>query len=187
MNNQRTSHSFPRRIWGRLAALALLMVTPLDLAPAQAEDGLGFAHKVCDLYQAPIENATFTVGAGCTWLIGDGDVGTTRTQIVMIANRNAGADAIAMLPPTMDDFYQKMSIIPGFRSKVFNTNCDAGSPPGKMILWGMPSKSNIMGYAICGNHILSGEIHAPPNSDLDTEALFEKLMKAMMPLLIERK
>jgi hypothetical protein len=170
-----------------LAALALLMLTPLAPSPAVAEDGLGFAHKVCDLYEAPIENATFAAGAGCTWLIGDGDVGTTRTQIVMTANRNPGPEVIALMTASMDEAFENMRPVPGYRFNTFDTNCDAGSRPAKMVLWGMPSKSNITGYAICGNHILFGEIHTPPNSDLDTEMLFEKLMKAMMPLLIERK
>jgi hypothetical protein len=174
----------PRRT---LAALALLMLTPLGPSPAVAEDGLGFAHKVCDLYEAPIEHATFAAGAGCTWLIGDGDVGTTRTEIVMTANRNAGAEVIALMTASMDEAFENMRPVPGYRSRIFDLNCDGGSPSAKMVFWGMPSKSNITGYAICGNHILFGEIHTPPNSDLDTEMLFEKLMRAMMPMLIERK
>jgi hypothetical protein len=170
-----------------LAALTLVIATSLAPGPAMAEDGLGFAHKVCDLYEAPIEHATFAAGAGCTWLIGDGDVGTTRTEIVMTTNRNPGAEVIALMTTSMDEAFENMRPVPGYKSKIFDTNCDAGSPPAKMVFWGIPSKSNITGYAICGNHILFGEIHTPPNSDLDTEALFEKLMKAMIPLLIERK
>jgi hypothetical protein len=88
---------------------------------------------------------------------------------------------------SMDEAFHNMRPVPGCRFRTFDTNCDAGSPPAKLVLWGMPSKSNITGYAICGNHILYGEIHTPPNSDLDTEMLFEKLMKAMMPLLTNRK
>jgi hypothetical protein len=170
-----------------LAALALVIATSSVPRPVIAEDGLGFAHKVCDLYEAPIEHATFAAGAGCTWLIGDGDVGTTRTEIVMTANRNPGPEVIALMTASMDEAFENMRPIPGYRFKTFVTNCDAGSPPAKLVLWGMPSKSNITGYAICGNHILFGEIHTPPNSDLDTEMLFEKLIKAMMPMLIERK
>jgi hypothetical protein len=180
--------SAPSALAGRmLAALAVVIATSLVPIPAIAEDSLGFAHKVCDLYEAPIEHATFAAGAGCTWLIGDGDVGTTRTEIVMTANRNPGAEVIALMTASMDEAFENMRPVPGFKSKIFGTNCDAGSPPAKMVFWGMPSTSNITGYAICGNHILFGEIHTPPNSDLDTEMLFEKLIKAMMPLLIERK
>jgi hypothetical protein len=166
-----------------LSTILLLMLAPVNSASVRAEDGLGFAHSVCDIFEAPIEHATFTGGAGCTWLIGDGDVGTTRTEILMTADRNIDNEKIVMLTAVSDDLFAKTAEVPGYRKKAFVLNCEGDSAPAKMVLWGMPSKSNVMGYAVCGNNFLGGSIHTPPGSDMETEVVFEKLMKAMLPLL----
>lgn len=165
-----------------MLAIALLALTPID--SAKAEDGIGFAHKVCEIYTAPIEHATFSGGgAGCTWLIGDGDVGTTRTEIMMNASRNLSKEAFAQQLEFWKPLPNNMAMSPGFRVKEFQINCNTIGAPGNMVFWGIPSKSNVMGYAVCGNNILHGWIYIPPVSDMDTELLFEKLMNAMVPLL----
>jgi hypothetical protein len=167
-----------------LTTFALLLLAPVNAAPAKAEDGLGFAHKVCEIYTAPIEHATFSgAGAGCTWLIGDGDVGTTRTEIMMNATRNLSKEEFDQQMEFWKPLPNTMALAPGFRVKEFQVSCNTTGTPGTVIFWGIPSKSNIMGYAVCGNSILHGWIHTPPNSDMDTELVFEKLMNAMVPLL----
>lgn len=165
-----------------LLAAMLLVFAPIDTA--KAEDGIGFAHKVCDTYTAPIEHATFSgAGAGCTWLIGEGDVGTTRTEIMMNATRNLSKEAFDQQMEFWKPLPNNMALAPGFRMKEFQVKCSTIGAPGVVIFWGIPSKSNIMGYSVCGNSILHGWIHTPPDSEMDTELLFEKLMNAMVPLL----
>lgn len=171
------------RLFGlALSAFTLLILTPIDAA--KAEDGIGFAHKVCDIYAAPIEHATFSgAGAGCTWLIGDGDIGITRTEIMMIATRNLSRDAFDQQLEFWKPLPENMALAPGFRVKEFQINCNTIGASGSLIFWGIPSESNIMGYAVCGNNIVHGTIHRPPSGDMDTELVFEKLMNAMVPLL----
>ena len=163
-------------------AFALFLFMPID--SAKAEDGNGFAHKVCDIYTAPIEHATYSgAGAGCTWLIGEGDVGTTRTEIMMIATRNLNPEEFAQQMEFWRPLPNNMAPMPGFRVKEFQVACSKIGTPGSLVFWGIPSKSNLMGYAVCGNNIVHGSIHTPPDSEMDTELLFEKLMNAMVPLL----
>jgi hypothetical protein len=73
--------------------------------------------------------------------------------------------------------YEKLSIIPGHRTKDLAIACDTSGAPARMVFWGIPSKSNIMGYAVCGTVLVYGEIHSPPDSDMDTEAIFLEMMK----------
>jgi hypothetical protein len=167
-----------------LAPMALIASVVIGLAPAKAEDGTGFAHKVCDIYAAPIEHATFAgAGAGCTWLIGEGDIGTTRTEIMMIATRNLSKEEFAQQIEFWAPFADNMAEAPGFRVKEFQVACANTGEAGRVVFWGIPSKSNLIGYAVCGNNILHGSIKTPPDSDMDTELLFEQLMNAMVPLL----
>ena len=77
----------------------------------------------------------------------------------------------------------KMTIVPGSRVKKWQINYGIIGVSGHVTFWGVPSKSNIWGYAVCGNHIFSGSINAPPDIEMDTELLFEKLMNVMVPLL----
>jgi hypothetical protein len=170
-----------------LAAIALIAPAFIHTAPTNAEDGLGFAHKVCGIYTAPVEHATFSgAGEGCTWLIGGGDVGTTRTEIMMNATRNLSKEVFDQQMDFWKPFPDTMLPLPGFRMKEFQISCNTVGTAGKVIFWGIPSKSNIMGYTVCGNNILHGWIHTPPDSDMDTELVFEKLMNAMVPLLTDR-
>jgi hypothetical protein len=175
--------NFTPRLRSILTAIALLMFASIKAAPAKADDGIGFAHKICGIYEAPTEHATFSAGAGCTWLIGDGDVGTTRTEIMMIANRNLNKEALDQQIEFFNDLPKNMAIVPGFRVREFQINCNTIGASGTMVFWGIPSKSNITGYAVCGNHILWGTIHTPPESEMDTELVFQTLMSAMVPLL----
>jgi hypothetical protein len=167
------------------AFFAACLITPPAHAIKQS-DGMEFASRVCDLYQAPVETATFPGGsAGCTWKIGDGDRGVSSTEIMMVANREAGAEAIAYFVTFSEMINRKMVIVPGYREEDTDIVCGNGNSSGRIVFWGEPTSGNMSGYAICGNNILSGEIHYPPvnNAKVEMEALFRKLMQSMVPLL----
>jgi hypothetical protein len=76
-----------------------------------------------------------------------------------------------------------MAAAPGFRVKEFQINCNTIGASGKIVFWGMPNTSNIMGYAVCGNNIVHGTIHTPPESEMATELVFGQLMNAVAALL----
>jgi hypothetical protein len=167
----------------RLAVLVILTFASLLSTPAMAESDSAFAYRLCGKFIAPVGyppatgDATFGAGSGCTWNIGHGDVGTTATKVQMMAWRDAGQPAIAKAVKDFDDLYEKMAIVPGYLAKNLAIACDTSGAPAKMTFWGIPSKSNIAGYAVCGKNLVYGEIHSPPNSDMDTEAVFLEMMK----------
>jgi hypothetical protein len=166
-----------------LAALTLLIAASLPATPAVAESDSAFAYRLCGLFHSPVGyppatgNASFGAGSGCTWKIGNGDVGETATEMRMMAWRDAGQAGIAKAVKDYDDMYEKLSIIPGHRTKDIAIACDTSGAPARMVFWGIPSKSNITGYAVCGTILVYGEIHSPPGSDMDTEAIFLEMMK----------
>jgi hypothetical protein len=165
-------------------AIALMMLTPAQAAPAKPMSDTAFAYHLCGLYQDTYGHASFGgSGAGCTWGIGHGDVGETATEIAMVAIRNIGPKQITETVKGFDDLYAKFAMIPGYKIKEIAINCDTTSAPAKLVFWGIPSKSNIMGYAVCNNNIVHGEIHSPPDSDIDAEALFIERMKATARLI----
>jgi hypothetical protein len=172
----RRMHQFP-------AALALMIAASLPATPAQAESESAFAYRLCGLFHSPVGfppatgNPSFGAGSGCTWKIGNGDVGTTATEMRMMAWRDAGPGGIAKAVNDYDDMYEKLSIIPGHRTKDIAIACDTSGAPARMVFWGIPSKSNITGYAVCGTVLVYGEIHSPPDSDMDTESVFVEMMK----------
>jgi hypothetical protein len=167
-----------------VSVIALLMFTPAQAAPAKPVSDTAFAYHLCGLYQDTYGHASFGgSGAGCTWGIGHGDVGETATEIEMLAIRNIGPEQIATTVKGFDDLYAKFVIVPGYRTKKIAINCDTSGAPAQLVFWGIPSKSNIAGYAVCKNNIVFGEIHSPPDSDIDAEALFIERMKATARLL----
>jgi hypothetical protein len=171
------------RIRHSLAVLALLIAASLPVTPAVAESETAFAYRLCGLFHSPVgyppatDNASFGAGSGCVWKIGNGDVGETATEMRMMAWRDTGPGGIAKAVKDFDDLYAKMVIIPGYRTKDLAIACDTSGAPAKMTFWGIPSKSNIAGYAVCGTILVYGEIHSPPGSDMDTEAIFLEMMK----------
>jgi hypothetical protein len=175
----------------RRAACALLMPGLLSVAviarpvhAAEDNDGNGFAHRICDIYTAPVEHATFLGGgAGCTWIIGNGEKGITSTEITMTADRNADPSILASLPQDFEILAEGMMQVPGYSIKDSDVVCGGGSVTGRVIYWGEPYSGNIYGYAICDKAILIGEIHYPPNESDDAKSLYLKLMSAMVPLL----
>jgi hypothetical protein len=173
------------RLFFSVPFFATFLITPPAYAIKQP-DGMAFASRVCDLYQAPVETATFPGGsAGCTWKIGNGERGVNSTEIMMVANREAGAEAIAYFVTFNETINRKMVTVPGYREEDTDIVCDNGNSTGRIVFWGEPTSGNMSGYAICGNNILSGEIHYPPinNAKLEMEVLFRKLMQSMVPLL----
>jgi hypothetical protein len=174
-----------RRIATIFVCVATFFTSPVHAL--KAEDGTGYAHRICSLYEAPVEHATFAGGgAGCTWIVGDGERGVTSTEITMLANRNPDAAEMTMLTQAYETMLQSMVPVPGYRSKNTDIVCGNGNATGRMMFWGQPYSGNMYGYAICGNNILSGEIHYPPKSELDMEVLYHKLMQSMMPLLDQK-
>jgi hypothetical protein len=168
-----------RRAVNIVSVIALLILTPAHAAPAKPMSDTAFAYRLCGLYQDTYGHASFAgSGAGCTWGIGHGDVGETSTEIEMLAIRNIGPEKIVETIKGFDDLYAKFAIVPGYKLKTLAINCDTSGAPAQVVFWGIPSKSNIMGYAVCKNSIVFGEIHSPPDSDIDAEALFIKRMKA---------
>jgi hypothetical protein len=175
----------PIMLWMRcfLAVLLILITASLPTTPALAESEGAFAYRLCGLFHSPVgyppatDNASFGAGSGCTWKIGNGDVGETATEMRMMAWRDAGPAAIAKAVRDYDDLYEKFAIVPGYRTKDLAIACDMTGAPTRMMFWGIPSKSNIMGYAVCGSVLVYGEIHSPPGSDMDTEAVFVEMMK----------
>ena len=175
----------------RLLGLALLAIALLGSAQSQAapaktlSDG-AFAARVCGIYVSPVgspratDNMTFAgAGAGCTWKVGHGDVGTTATEIMMVATRNLNKEELDQQLGFWKELPEVMAAAPGFRVKEFQINCNTIGASGKIVFWGMPSTSNIMGYAVCGNNIVHGTIHTPPDSEMDTELVFGQLMNAV--------
>jgi hypothetical protein len=169
---------------GRLSlALTMLTLASFAATPAMAESDTVFAYRLCGLFHSPVGyppasgNASFGAGSGCTWKIGDGDIGTTATEMSIMAWRDAGQAGIEKAVRDYDDLYEKLAIIPGHRTKHLAIGCDTSGAPAKMVFWGIPSKSNITGYAVCGNILVYGKIHSPPDSDMDTEAVFVEMMK----------
>jgi predicted ester cyclase len=168
-----------------IAFFAACLITPPAYAIKQS-DSMAFVSRVCDLYQAPVETATFPGGStGCTWKIGDGERGVTSTEIMMVANREAGAEVITAMTTFFDTSMRGLAMIPGYREEDTDIVCDNGNSIGRIVFWGEPTSGNMMGYAICGNNMLSGEIHYPPadNAKVEMETLFRKLMQSMVPLL----
>jgi hypothetical protein len=167
-----------------MAALTLLIAALLPATPAKAESDGEFAYRLCGLFHSPVgyppatDNASFGAGSGCTWKIGDGDVGATATEMSMMAWRDAGQAGIEKAVRDYDDLFEKkLAMIPGHRTKDLAIACDTSGAPAKMVFWGIPSKSNITGYAVCGSILIYGQIHSPPDSDLDAEAVFVEMMK----------
>jgi hypothetical protein len=175
----------PIMLWMRcfLAVLLILIAASLPTTPALAESEGAFAYRLCGLFHSPVgyppatDNASFGAGSGCTWKIGNGDVGETATEMRMMAWRDAGQAGIEKAVRDYEDIYEKLSIIPGHRTNDLAIACDTSGAPARMVFWGIPSKSNIMGYAVCGTVLVYGEIHSPPSSDMDTEAIFLEMMK----------
>jgi hypothetical protein len=172
-----------QRMRRALAALTLLIAASLPATPAMAESETAFACRLCGLFHSPVGfppatgNASFGAGSGCTWTIGNGDVGTTATEIRMIAWRDAGPALIKKTVQDFDDLHAKFAIVPGYRRKAIAIACDTAGAPAKMVFWGIPSTSNMMGYAVCGTVLVYGEIHSPPDSKMDTEGVFLATMK----------
>ncbi len=172
-----------------LLATSFLGSTQGQAAPAKRLSDMAFAMRVCGIYVAPVGyppatgDMTFNAGAGCTWTIGSGDVGVTATEIEMLAARDAEPAAIAKWVKGFDDLYEKFATVPGYKTKKIAITCDTSGAPAKMVFWGIPSKSNIAGYAVCENNLVYGEIHAPPDSNMDTEAVLVDLMKATARLI----
>jgi hypothetical protein len=110
----------------------------------------------------------------------------TSTEITMLANRNPDAEEMTMLSQTYETMLQSMVQIPGYRGKNTDIVCGNGNATGRVAFWGQPYSGNIYGYAICGNNILSGEMHYPPKSEPSMEALYLKLMQSMVPLLDQK-
>lgn len=173
-----------------LLATAILGSVQIQAAPAKAESDDAFAARVCRIYVSPVgspratDNTTFSgAGAGCTWKVGHGDVGTTATEIMMIATRNLNQEKLDQQLVFWKELPEVMAPAPGFRVKEFQINCNTIGASGKIVFWGMPSTSNIMGYAVCGNNIVHGTIHIPPNSEMDAELVFGQLMNRVAGLL----
>jgi hypothetical protein len=167
------------------AFFAACLITPPAHAIKQS-DGMAFVSRVCDLYQAPVETATFPGSStGCTWKIGDGERGVTSTEIMMVADREAGEEVIAYLVTFYGMINREMVTVPGYREEDTGIVCGNVNSTGRIVFWGEPTSGNMSGYAICGNNFLSGEIHYPPinNAKVEMEALFRKLMQSMVPLL----
>jgi hypothetical protein len=166
-----------------VAVLAILFAASLPATPAMAESDSAFAYRLCGLFHSPVGfppatgHASFGAGSGCTWTIGNGDVGTTATEMRMIAWRDAGPALIKKTVQDFDDLHAKFASVPGYRRKDIAIACDLTGAPAKMFFWGIPSKSNMMGYAVCGAALVYGEIHSPPDIDMDTEAVFLDMMK----------
>jgi hypothetical protein len=183
MRADRSVVSVMPRIRPSLAALALIIAASLPVTPAKAESDSAFAYRLCGLFHSPVGfppatgNPSFGAGSGCTWKIGNGDVGETATEMRMMAWRDTGPGGIAKAVKDFDDLHSRFAIIPGYRTKNIAIACDTSGAPAKMVFWGIPSKSNMMGYAVCGTILVYGEIHSPPGSDMDTEAIFLEMMK----------
>jgi hypothetical protein len=180
----RSAGSMIKRMREFLTALAVVIAASFSATPAIAESDGEFAYRLCGLFHSPVgfppatDNASFGAGSGCTWKIGNGDVGTTATEMSMMAWRDAGQAGIEKAVRDYDDLFEKkLAMVPGHRTKDLAIACDTTDAPAKMVFWGIPSKSNIMGYAICGTILVYGQIHSPPDSDLDAEAVFVEMMK----------
>lgn len=189
-----TELNLKRVIGVRLLGLAFLGTALLgsaqsQAAPAKAESDGAFAARVCKIYVSPVGyppatgHTSFGAGSGCKWKVGDGDIGTTAIGIEMTAERNASKESIARMTQGFEDLADKMAIVPGSLVKEWQINCGTIGVSGRVMFWGVPNKSNIFGYAVCGNHILTGSINTPPDSEMDTELVFGQLMNRMAALL----
>lgn len=173
-----------------LVGTALLGSAQSQAARAKAESEGAFAARVCQIYVSLVgspratDNMTFSgAGAGCTWKVGQGDVGATATEIMMIATRNLNQEELDQQLEFWKELPEVMASAPGFRIKEFQINCNTFSASGKIVFWGMPNTSNVMGYAVCGNNIVHGTIHTPPDGEMDTELLFRQLVNKVAALL----
>lgn len=170
--------------WTRLVGanfFALLFILGAPLFAAESDNA--FAYRVCSLHKAPIADATYGGGAGCTWRSGPGERGTESTEILLSASRNAGTEAIAGKVLHYDDLFRRFIDVPGYRIKALGLTCGLNQTQIRIVFWGEPYSGNLMGYAVCGNHFLFGEIHAPPSTMPENEILLEKLMHSLVPLL----